>query len=235
MTEITLPVLTKCCSNPACIHAGDEQPVSNFYVRSGYKDNPMLPGHYNSECKDCLKARNGSVRNLPLEESRVASENLAIKHLKSFGIWAQTGKDSGAPDVDLTAWGVVWIEVKHARLEPHGGVEEFTFMTTPKQQKRGLLADIVMLICEWSPENYTYHLFRSTDPVFYIEGRVKTGFTFRPGRTHALKHGLNRVVMTTGMMDQAQNNWELIDAVRLEHAETLPDNPFPHRRWRDVE
>lgn len=161
------------------------------------------------------------------------TENLAISKLKEMGIWAQPGKASDAPDVDVTAWGCVWIEVKHARLEPKGSTEEFTFTMTPKQVKRGFLADLVMLICEWLPETYTFHLFRADDPVFYMNDRLKTGFTYRPGRKKALKHGLNRVVMTSYMMDEARERWGLIEDVRCEHSNKLPTEPFPHRRWRE--
>lgn len=231
MTDTTVAQATKRCTNPHCPIRG-EQPYSQFYVRSGIIT-PTLPGHYLSQCKTCLRALNLTAKVLAVEESRVWSENVVIGVLKQQGIWAQTGKGSSAPDVDVTAWGCVWIEVKHARLEPRGGVEEFTFTTTPKQQQRGLLADLVLLLCEWAPENYSFHLFRSDDPVFYIEGRLKTGFTYRPGRAKALKHGLNRVVMTSGMMEQARDRWRLIEVVRREHARSLPQNPFPHRRWRE--
>jgi hypothetical protein len=179
-----------------------------------------------------MKKRNENKSPLGIEESRVYTENLAIKRLKEASIWAQTGKSSGAPDVDVTAMGSVWIEVKHSYLEWRRGSQMFKFDTTPKQQQRGFLADIVMLICEWDPGRYTYHIFRSDDEVFYMKGRVKTAFTVVPGRTHALKHGNNRVVMTQGMMDSAQNNWGLIEVVYREYAVKLPTEPFPHRRWR---
>ena len=173
-----------------------------------------------------LKRSKNNIQH-PTGESRVWTENLAIQTLKNIGIWSQPGKESGAPDVDITAWGCVWIEVKHARLEGRGHTEEFTFVATPKQAKRGFFADLVLLICEWLPETYSFHLFRSDDPVFYMNtGRVKTGFTYRPGRTHALKHGLNRVVMTSGMMEQARDRWGLIEEVRCEHALKLPTMRF---------
>lgn len=232
MTELNVTLAVKRCINPECPVDGD-QPLSEFYVRSGIEV-PTLPGHYLGECKTCMKRR--SRERQPLlsdQESRVRTENLTISKLKELGIWAQPGKACSAPDVDVAAWGCVWIEVKHARLEPHGNAKEFTFVMTPKQVKRGFLADLVMLICEWLPETYSYHLFRYDDPVFYIKGRLKTGFTYRPGRTQALKHGLNRVVMTSGMMEEARDRWGLIEDVRCEHAQKLPNEPFPHRRWRE--
>lgn len=233
MTVLNVPVLEKICTNPTCSFEGKPQLLRNFYVRSGYKDNPTLPGHYNSECKTCLKNRSGNQNHHPIEESRVRSENLVIQRLKQEGIWAQTGKATDAPDVDVTAWGVVWLECKHSILKPRGYADEFTWVASPKQAERGYLADIVMLICEWKPETYTFHLFRAADPVFYMDGRLKTGFTYRPGRTRALKHGGNRVVMTSGMMEAARDNWGLIETVRCEHARQLTETPFPHRRWRD--
>lgn len=232
MTESTLTKLCANC-NELRVYSPDKK-ISQFYVRSGIK-NPTEPGHYISECKSCMAKRNLHRTPIGEEESRVYTENLAIKRLKSAGIWAQTGKSSQAPDVDVTAMGSVWIEVKYSLLDFRRGVKMFKFETTPKQQQRGFLADIVMLICEWSPRVYTYHLFRATDEVFYMKGRVKSAFTFVPGRTVALKHGNNRVVMVQSMMDAAQNNWALVEEIYREHAAQLPSNPFPHRRCRGDE
>lgn len=196
--------------------------LAEFYVRSGCK-NPTEPGHYLSECIACMKLRNFTRKLIPIEESRVPTENLAIKRLKQENIWAQTGKASNAPDVDVTAMGMVRIEVKHSRLEYRRGKEMFRFDTTPKQQQRGFLADLVMLICEWKLETLTYHLFRANDPVFYIHGHVKTGLTYPPGRTHALKHGNNRVVMTQSMMDTAENHWQLVPELYYELSQHLSE------------
>lgn len=224
---------TNCKIPQVCSADKDE---SAYYVRSGITE-PTEVGHFMSECKTCMRIRSSEKTDLRLtsEESRVLTENLAIKRLKQEGIWAQTGKASEAPDVDVNAWGCVWIEVKHSRLLIRRGKKEFMFVMTPKQMKRGFLADIILLICEWQPDEYTYHLLRSDDPVFYIDGRVKSGLTYRPGRVKALKHGNNRVVMTSGMMDEAQDYWGLVEEIRRDMSRRLSESPFPHRRRRPEE
>lgn len=192
-----------------------------------------MPGHYLSVCKDCLKAHSGNGKLLPKQESRVETENLAIQRLKQQGIWAQTGKSSNAPDVDVTAMGLVWIEVKKARLELHRTTDTFKFNTTPKQIKRGFLADIVMLICEWKTGRLTYHLFRFDDPIFYTDGHVKTAFTYVPTRKNRTMQAGKRTSITSATMSAAQDNWGLIDTVYRELSARLPTEPFPHRRWRE--
>jgi hypothetical protein len=98
--------------------------------------------------------------------------------------------------------------------------EKYTFHTTPRQGQRGLLADVVMLICD-DGDTPTFHLFRPDDEVFFIKGRLKTGFTFTPGAVVAEKHGNNRVVMTQPMMDTARNRWALVWAALKAQSDAL--------------
>jgi len=230
VTEITLIKKCRGCKLPKLCSpiAAD----SAFYCVSGVT-NPTRLGHYLSECKDCMKARSVVSNRLPKAESRVLSENLAIEKLKREGIWAQTGKGSSAPDVDVTAWGCVWIEVKLARLLTHRGNQSFKFTTTPKQQQRGFLADIVMLICQWNERLFTYHLFAADDQIFYTKNRIKTGFTYTPLRKYSIGKERIQTPLTKEMMNSAQNCFELIENVRLRHAQEIVTTPFPHRRWRE--
>lgn len=187
-----------------------DKPLTEFYTRSGVH-NPTEPGHYVSECKVCMKRRSKHSTLNPYEP-RVLTEQLAIEKLLDIGIFALPGKAIAAADVDVVAWGCVWIEVKYARLEFQRGVKKFKFNTTPKQQQRGFLADLVMLICDYGEDDLTYHLFEANHPVFYMDegSRVKSGFTFTPDAMEAKKHGDNRVVMTQPMMDEAQDRWDMI-------------------------
>jgi hypothetical protein len=218
--------LSKCCTRCKA-----EKPLTEFYIRSGYQrldNSPVEPGHYNSECKACLSQRSKVAKRLPDTMPRTKNEILALTYLKKHGIPALPGKALAAADVDVVCYIAVWLEVKLARLERKGNAHRFTFETTPKQQQRGFLADVVMLICEYRPGVYTYHFFRPDHPVFYMQDRVKSGFTFTPGATKALKHGLNRVVMTQPMMDEARDRVSLIEEAlqrareRLRSGETLP-------------
>lgn len=203
---------SKICANPQCPHKGVRQPLSAYYVRSGVVE-PSEPGHYLSECKACMKGRNNTLRRLPAQEPRAATEKLAITYLHQHGVHALPGKAVHAADVDVVAWGGVWLEVKHAKQQKLRGHNAFSFTTTHKQQQRGFLAHLVLLICEYPNGTRTFHLFEATDPVFYMHDRIKSGFVFRVGSTGALKHGASRVVMTQAMMDAARDRLSLIPQV----------------------
>lgn len=203
-----------------CVRCKQTKGLPEFYVRSGCQ-NPTEPGHYLSECKACIRERGKLTNNIHPLIPRAKTEILALEALKRAGVGAVPGKAVHAADVDVVAWGHVWIEVKYARLEFKRGEEKFTFTSTPKQMQRGYLAQVVMLICDWGDERYTYHLFRADDPVFYMKGRIKAGFDFTPGLMAARKHGNNRVVMIQPMMDAAQDRWELIESTRRHIAEQI--------------
>lgn len=188
--------------------------MSEFYARSGIS-NPVIEGHYLTECKSCLRERSktGYSRRLSKLEPRAFTETIAVNYFKSHGIPVLPGKAVYAADVDLAVWGHVWFEVKYSRLRPEG---LFHFNATVKQQQRGFLAHLVLLICDYDDGQRTFHVFRANDPVFAMKGRLKSATTFRPGSLHPLKHGNNRVVMTQPMMDAARDRLELIEDVRRE-------------------
>jgi hypothetical protein len=200
-------ILTKVCRR-----CKQEKPVTEFYTRSGIS-NPTAAGHYLTECKSCLRERNKHCTRLSKLEPRAFTETIAVNYFRSCGVPVLPGKAVYAADVDLAAWGHVWIEVKYSKLRTEG---LFYFNATVKQQQRGFLAHLVLLICEYPDNQRTFHLFRANDPVFVMKGRLKTATTFRPGSLHPLKHGNNRVVMTQTMMDAAQDRLELIEEVRKE-------------------
>jgi hypothetical protein len=198
-----------------CARCTEVKPLTDFYERTG-----VYKGHYLSECKDCMKARSKTSARLPANEPRAATEILAINALKQQGIPAGPGKAYLYADVDVVAFGCVRVEVKYAKLDRTHHREKYTFHTTPRQGQRGLLADVVMLICD-DGDTPTFHLFRPDDEVFFIKGRLKTGFTFTPGAVVAEKHGNNRVVMTQPMMDTARNRWALVWAALKAQSDAL--------------
>ncbi len=214
----TMTTLTKACTRCKVTKA-----LHEYYVRSGCEF-PTESGHYVSECKDCLRQRSKTALPLNPYEPRTLTERLAIERLLDAGIAALPGKAIAAANVDVVCWGCVWVEIKYARYERDHHTHKFTFETTPKQQQRGFLADVVMLICDYG-DRMTYHLFEAAHPVFYIKGRVKSGFTFTPGAMEAKKHGNNRVVMTQPLMDEAEDDWGLIERYRVadprRHLETV--------------
>lgn len=135
----------------------------------------------------------------------------AIEYLQSKAIPVFWGGLLHKSCVDVVAYGCIGIDVKFARLELDRGVHKFTFKFAPSQQVRGLYSQVVMLICDWPDNRLTFHLFDTSDPVFYMRERLKSGLTYTPGAIEAKKHGNNRVVMMQSMMDSARDNIELIE------------------------
>lgn len=193
-----------------CHRCHQNKPYTEFYKRrlsEGMQH--VLPGHYVSECKTCMKERSAQSANIPVEVPRAETEKLAITALRRAGHHALPGKAISAAHVDVVVWGAVWIEVKYSRLTYQRGRRKFIFSASPAQQERGFLAHLVMLICDYD-DHTTYHLFPADFPAFYKDGRLKIGFTFTPGDYAPRKHGNNRTVMVQGMMNEAENRWELI-------------------------
>lgn len=188
-----------------CTRCKIEKPLTEFYKRKNIDS-------YNSECKSCMSERSknqGATNNKDYLVPRAATETLAINYLHSKGIPALPGKALRHSHVDVIAFGCVEIEVKYSKLKWRRGVSQFAFNATYAQQVGGFRAQLVMLVCDYE-DHKTFHLFKATDPVFFIHGRVKIGMTFTPGNYEPLKHGNNRVVMVQGMMNQAQDNLRLI-------------------------
>jgi len=207
-------------STKVCRRCKQRKPLSDFYIRSGYKT-PTQPGHWLSECKTCIKERD-RVKQRPIKgDSGVIGEQLTIDKLRSVGIHTVKSRRNLFSHSDIVCWGCIPIEVKHAKLKYHRRLHSFTFLTTKRQQQRGFLADLVILVCEFEPDDHTFHIFDAHHPVFFIKGRIKHGFTFVPGQEAAIKHGGNRVVMTQPLMDAALDAWWMIENKRLEKSEIL--------------
>jgi hypothetical protein len=165
-----------------------------------------------------MRERGKAQQRITPDKSRVESENIAIEYLRSKGIYATPGKASKFSWVDIAAWGAVGIEVKHSKYDELS--RKFTFVTTPRQKSQGFAAHLVMLICEY-PDRMTYHLFPADHPVFYIEGRLKTGLVFSLKQSAGSKHSSNRVVMTQALMDEYEDRVNLIWALVADTSEAL--------------
>lgn len=177
-------------------------PFSDFYQNKEQ-------GYYLSECKECMKIRSRSAKKGNNLVPFVESEIIAVEYLKKHGIPTLPGKALHYSHVDLVAFGCVHIESKYAKLDFARGVEKFTFATTPAQRKHGFRAHVVLLICDYG-DHCTFHFFPSDHKVFFINGHIKTGFTFTPGNYEAKKHGANRTVLVQGMMNETQDKVVLI-------------------------
>lgn len=201
-----------------CKMCGKVKPFTEFYVKSGYgtAEHPAVtPGHFVTDCIDCMKqrSRNQVQTRMPVWETNTMSEQIVIDALMKRGIGATTGKVANAPDVDVVAWGWVNIECKYSGLKHTKGTgRSFKFVTTPKQQKRGFLAHIVILVCEYPDGDVTFHMFGNRDPYFYKkDGSVKTGFTFTPDRYRKSNAGFaGHHPLTQEVMDAHKGNWNLI-------------------------
>lgn len=189
-----------------CCRCNIEKPLTEFYPRKHTNS-------YVSECKDCMKerSRQTSNNNQDYLMPRASTELLAIQYLHANGIPTLPGKALHYSHVDAIAFGCIQIEVKYSRLSYHRGASKFVFNATPAQMKHSFRAHLVMLICDYGDdEGLTHHFFLPSNEVFYIDGRMKSGFTFTPGALEAKKHGNNRVVMTQPLMDEARDRLELI-------------------------
>lgn len=199
----------------ACARCGQTKPFDAFYIRSGYGTAPcpaIQPGHFLTECKACMKVRAKEQTRLPLWESKVPSEHIAIEYLMSLGIPAMVGKSSGTADVDLVAWGCVWIEVKLARIAARGNTQSFVFDLTKKQIERGFLAHVVHLICAWGDDVYTHHFVKPNAQWWYHQDNSrKSAVTYTVGRNHIAPQ--SRFIphqLMQADMDAAQDRVELL-------------------------
>lgn len=212
--------LTKVCRRCKMV-----KPITEFYVRSGITT-PEHEGHYNSECKDCVKDRSRTVGSIHPTVPRQLSEQLGLAELLRQGISSLPGKAVFGSHVDIVCWGCVLVEIKYSRLESHAGQYSFRFSSTPRQVQRGFLAHVVMLICDYD-SHQTYHLFKSNYEAFYINGHLKTSFFFTPGQSEQLKHQDTRLKLLQPAMDESENRFELIEEYRVRISEALRrgDNP----------
>ena len=195
-------------------------PVAEFYKRKNSES-------YVSECKRCMKSRSKQQPQTAKDYlvPRAVTEVAAISYLKSKGIPAVPGKALHHSHVDVVAFGCVDIEVKYATLRFQRGVEKFCFSASPAQQEYGFRAQVVILVCDYNDGMMSYHFFDAKHPVFYIKGRMKSGFTFTPGMYEAKKHANNRLVMVQGMMDEAQDRVNLIYEKLREVSQELKNDP----------
>lgn len=216
-----------------CNGCGKLKPFTDFYTRPthGTLAKPAVePGHFISECIECMRTRGNEPRRLEPWISAVKSEQLAIDYFMSNGIWATTGKMTNSPDVDLTLWGAVWCEVKHAHMKSRGYTKTCTFSVTPSQQERGFLAHIVLLICEYPDSRKTFHLFNADHPAFYKDDgkSLKTAFTFTVGkRTPSTRGKGYKHQLTQQVMDSAQDDIGLVWAWLKRLQQTLADGVKP--------
>ena len=214
MSQRSVIPMTASNATRECKTCHIEKPLAEFYPRGN--------GMYFTECKTCYREHaHLNHEYVPRYVPYRQCEDLAITKLQSLGIPAAPGKLFAAAFADVVAWGIINIEVKYSRLSFEAQRWSFRFSTTPAQRKRGLIAHLVMLICDYGNRS-TFHLLPPSHPVFFRDGHMKACVLYTPDYAEAgYKHGRNRVVMTDAIMKEYQDRWELIEKSRLELSERL--------------
>jgi len=206
-----MPAMIDYTSTKVCKTCHIEKPLTDFYGSPGSKDKHAII------CKECAKAYFRQSyptlnRNQRDSASGRPTENFVISKLRSLGIFATSGKASEFKWCDVVAWGCVTIEVKTSALPKD---KKFKFNFTPVQQKRGIQAALMLLVCDYG-NVATFHMFPSDHPVFYhSDGTLKKGLGYTPG-TLSQKMLTNNIALTKTLMTQYENNWGLIEKCRLE-------------------
>lgn len=209
-----------------CRSCGQVLPVTAFYKRSSVKRDS-----YTSECKSCMRerSRQTNLQRLPADVPRTKSETLALTYLRTAGIPAVPGKAFRLADVDVVAWGCVWIEVKYSLLKSSPR-PRFQFGATPAQIRRGYLAHVIMLICDYG-DNQSYHLFQSDHDVFYRDladgtRKVKAAVAYIPEATGSTRRAAPSIVVPTdALMKLHEDNLDCIEQARLVVAQQGIQNP----------
>ncbi len=194
-----------------CKNCNQQKLADQFYVRTGGIS-------LSTYCKVCTRKRNAAHYKANPEVKRRQSpgnhyEAHLIDRLHREGIAASPGKASPYNYADVVAWGCVRMEVKGAARRSHPGHNAYSFSFGPGQRENGLQADIIALICEDRGE-HTYHLFSADHPVFYLNGRLKSGVTVTIKTTYSARSSSLDVELMRTHMDF----WDLIEEKRIEIA-----------------
>lgn len=184
---------------------------SEFYLRSGKKVGSAA-SDFNSECKACMKARSRKNNRFDAIDANNEGEAKAIEYLVKHGIPALPGKAISMAHVDVVAWGCVRIEVKYAKLR----FGYFRWVLTPVQARDGILAEVVMVICDYGFSDVTCHFFEPTERLFFNKlGARKTGFQWMPEAGRINQPTEKKPVFTDEVMRRSQDRVELIERARL--------------------
>lgn len=201
-----MTIVSKICSS--CKEPLDP---SEFY------DHPDMKDGKQKKCKACMLRDAKQYKSKPKQAASNQYELEIINKLKSLNIYAAPGKCSEWKWCDVVAWGCVKVEVKTANQNEKG---MFIFSTSRKQQKGGFVADFVVLVCHWKHET-TYHVFPANHSTFFMNGRMKRGFSYDPQNT-SRKSGRG-VRLTNALMNQYKDKWEAIEQKRLSYFEVKVD------------
>ncbi len=210
----------------SCSICGQDKPLTEFYQRSG----TLTPMNW---CKVCHQER--THINSRQKESKHKSmagrvgEQLAISHLLGLGIYAAPGKSSEFNYVDVVAWGCVRIEVKTSRYTSTG----YAWAFTPEQQRRGIQADLVLLVCTDTVDDidvHTFHLFPVNYPKFrwlngLHRGQLKTVVMYNPNADDSNRR-IHKNSLSPEDMTEHKDGWYLIEQFRQQFSDDLRNGRY---------
>lgn len=185
-----------------CNTCKQEKPLTEFYERQ-------------TRCKPCMylvnKERGRQKSPRAKLDTIFGSEGMVINELRKRGIPAYPGKSVSYAHVDVVAWGCVGIEVKSSRYD---GGYQWGFSS---RQRAELQSDVIVLVT--LDDEPQFYVFPSNHPVFYRDGRRKSGVTYLPYE-HAQKRKDIRPMLIEDM-EQARGRWELVQTCRNEFSHAL--------------
>lgn len=210
-----------------CADCGQFKDTSQFYRRSG-KPADGNPINYHPYCKPCHTKRNSKATRTTVWNSSVDGENIVLKEMLKNGIFAHLGKDlEGFGYVDIVAGGCVLTEVKHARARWNyrSDTADFKFLFTPKQIQERLPYHVIVLVCEFTPGQHTFHCFSADHPFFYNDdGSVKPTLRYVVGH---VPPRLTKALIPKDLMASTQDAWWVFDVWQQEISRALSEGKRP--------
>lgn len=179
-----------------CTICKQSKPATEFYIQHTGKPNPV--------CKPCHLARAKTYPDKRKIDASNPHEQVCMEYMRSLGIHTVPGKASEFSWVDLVVWGCLMVEVK---LGFDTGAQHWIFKFSDAQVKRRLLGDVVVLILP--RETWEYHIFDALNPVFYKNGKLKTGVSYIEYPSHR-KNRQDSIPLTYEMMLDARDKWDIL-------------------------
>lgn len=187
---------------------------------TGYYANSNKSGR-DTTCKACRKKQKAKQRNN--RKSLYAEPNhheaTFIQACIANGIHAQPTSDFRNHKFnDVIAWGCVRIEFKYPAFQNDGNLLIWRF--TKKQHSERLPADLIVLASNCF-DGLNYHFFDPLHPVFFNPNQTrKVGISYTVNRAKDY-HKVYGVIMTKTILKLSQDNWHLIEKLRLEKSQTM--------------
>lgn len=189
-----------------CKTCNKAKAVTEFYKRFGSPDGLQYI------CKTCLLETNSKKRKGV--KSNV-HEQAFIATLAANGIPAmQSVAISKVSYTDVIAWGCVRVEVKYPVKQGNQYIYKFTKRQTEKQ----LACDLIVLVYP-TDTGEQYHVFSPLHAVFFHKNQTrKQNLAYTPNAVHKNANG---ATLTDDIMRTHQDNWYLIETMRLDKSRVL--------------